>query len=88
MSTTIPLAPVKSSQLHSIGYDPKTKTLAIAFHPPKFRGDGDRLADTPKPALYHYADFPAEEWSKFQNAASHGKHFYANIKGKYGHTRQ
>ena len=65
--------PVTSSQLHSIGYDPETKTLAI-----KFKTGG----------VYHYADVPESEHKAMMAAPSHGKHFYANIKGKFKFTKQ
>jgi hypothetical protein len=62
----IALSPVKSSQIDSIGYDEKTKTLAVKFA----RGDD----------VYHYPDFEQKDFDKFKGAESIGKHFGAHIK--------
>jgi hypothetical protein len=67
---TIPLTPVASSQIHSIGHDPATNTLAIRF--------ADKSGDPA--ALYHYSNFPAEEFEKLSSAESIGSHFYKQIK--------
>lgn len=78
MSTNIPLQRVKSSLIHSIGYDAPSKTLAIGF--PR-KGEAT-------PVVYHYADFPSEKWEEFQKAESTGRHFLHHIKGKFGHKKQ
>lgn len=65
---------VESSQIHSIGHDPKTNTLAILFK--GVGGPGN---------LYHYPNFTAEQFKAFQGCKSHGKFFHANIKGKKEH---
>lgn len=62
---------VDSSQIHSLGYDADSKTLAIRFR--------DRMSDAPA-ALYHYANVPAEEFSAFRDAASIGSYFGKHIK--------
>ena len=73
MSTTAPsitLHPVASSQIHSIGHDPATNTLAIRFRNSK--GDPS--------SLYHYENFTAEEFEEFRAAKSIGSHFGKHIK--------
>lgn len=62
---------VDSSQIHSLGYDADSKTLAIRFR--------DRASDAPA-ALYHYANVPIEEFSAFRDAASIGAYFGKHIK--------
>ncbi|PNY71522.1 KTSC domain-containing protein [Stenotrophomonas pavanii] len=69
----IQLFDVDSSQIHSIGHDAATYTLAIRF----YRGYGDNKAPA---AVYHYANFSAEEFQAFKEAESIGKHFGAYIK--------
>lgn len=76
----IKMQEVESSQIHSIGHDADTNTLAIRFKNWKGEVKG----------LYHYQNFTAEAFSAFQNAESKGKHFGANIKpfaSKYPYTR-
>lgn len=68
---TISMTPVKSSQIHSIGYDPATQTLAVRF---KERASG-------KPtSLYHYQNVTPANFDAFRNAESIGSHFYRHIK--------
>lgn len=62
---------VESSQIHSIGHDTATSTLAIRFR--------DRATDAPA-ALYHYANVPAEEFDALRDAASIGSYFGKHIK--------
>ena len=50
---------VQSSNLHSIGYDPKKQELYV-----RFQGDG--------PRLYLYKDVPEVVWQHFQRADSKG----------------
>jgi len=69
----IKMQDVESSQIHSIGHDPETSTLAIRF----YRGYGAQKVPA---AVYHYANFSAEEFQAFQDAQSLGKHFGAYIK--------
>lgn len=79
MTGTIPernhidLFDVQSSQIHSIGHDADSNTLAIRFT----RGYGDKRGPG---SLYHYANFSAEEFQAFKEAESLGKHFGAYIK--------
>lgn len=65
----IPMQPVESSQIHAIGHDPATNTLAI-----QFRNKGG------VGATYHYKNFTADQFKALQGAESVGKHFYAHIK--------
>ncbi len=37
--------------------------------------------------LYAYYNVPAGIYNALMSAASHGKYFHANIKGRYGDTR-
>lgn len=59
---------VKSSNIKSIGYDEKDKTLEIIF------SNGSH---------YSYSDVDTEAYKKLAGAESMGKHFFSNIKGKY-----
>lgn len=71
------LQPVTSSQIHAVGYDPASQTLAIQFK--SKNGPG---------SVYHYADVPPEQHAALVGAESIGKHFGQNIKGRYQHTKQ
>lgn len=70
---SIPLQPVESSQIHSLGHDPATNTLAVRFK--------DRATGEPR-ALYHYRNFSAEQFEQFRNAESIGSYFGKHIKPK------
>lgn len=81
MTKTIDMQTVDSSQIHSIGHDPETNTLAIRFR------DRTDLGPT---SLYHYQNFSAEDFEAFKNAESIGRHFGAFIKPfdqKYPYTQ-
>lgn len=65
---------VKSSQIHSIGFDEATGTLAI-----RFNGKGG------PGGLYHYPNFTAEKFKNFSECESKGKFFGANIRGNKDH---
>lgn len=69
-SQPIDLQLVDSSQLHAIGHDPVTHTLAIRFK--NWKGEPT--------SLYHYGNFTAEDFAAFQGAESIGKHFGKHIK--------
>lgn len=69
----ITLFDVQSSQIHSIGHDADSNTLATRFT----RGYGDKRGPG---SLYHYANFSAEEFQAFKDADSLGKHFGEYIK--------
>lgn len=66
----VPLQPVESSQIHAIGHDPETQTLAIRFK--TWKGEPS--------SLYHYANVTTEDFAAFRDAESKGKHFGAHIK--------
>lgn len=67
---TINLDAVESSQIHSIGHDAESSTLAIRFK---------NKAGEPT-SLYHYSHVSAEDFAAFRDAESIGSHFYAHIK--------
>jgi len=67
----IEMLPVESSQIHSIGHDPKNEILAIRFK--------DRATGGPS-SLYHYRNFTADQFEAFRKAESIGSYFYAHIK--------
>lgn len=78
---SIALQEVDSSQIHSIGYDAASQTLAIRFR--------DRKTDQPT-SLYHYSNFTAEDFAAFEQAESKGSHHGKHIKPydkKYPYTR-
>ena len=65
----IALDSVESSQIHAIGHDAGTNTLAIQFKSKAGAG-----------SMYHYANFTAEQFHQFKNAESIGAHFGKEIK--------
>lgn len=68
-ANSIPLTPIKSSQLAAIGHDAATETLAIQF-----------LTKGQPGNVYHYRNFTAAEYSAFASAESAGAHFGKHIK--------
>ena len=66
-------APVSSSMIRSIGYDPDTRSLEIEF----IKGG----------SVWLYSEFPPEEYEALQGADSAGKFFLSRIKGKYPETK-
>jgi len=64
--------PVQSSNIASIGYDPKSQTLEIEFN------DG---------RVYQYFDVPQGQYTALMSAGSHGSNFHRNIKGYYRYAR-
>jgi len=66
----IALMPVESSQIHSIGHDAASNTLAIRFK----NGKGEPSS------VYHYDNFTAADFAAFQGAESIGSHFGKHIK--------
>lgn len=66
----IPITPVESSQIHAMGYDAETQTLAVQF----------KKKDGSPGGVYHYADVPDDAWQELRDAPSIGSHFYKNIK--------
>lgn len=65
--THIPMTPVESNQVGTVGYDPATKTLAVTFS----RGAG---------AIYHYPNVEPEVHAEFMAAKSKGMFFAQHIK--------
>lgn len=61
-------APVSSSNIDSVGYDPGSATLEIAF-----KGGG----------VYQYQNVPQGEYNGLMNASSKGSYFHANIRDRY-----
>ncbi|WP_205168928.1 KTSC domain-containing protein [Burkholderia sp. LMG 13014] len=68
---TIDTLPVESSQIHSIGYDAESETLAVRFK--------DRKTAAPT-SLYHYTGFTQANFDALKTADSLGSHFYKHIK--------
>jgi hypothetical protein len=61
---------IESSQIHSIGHDAESSTLAIRF----------KSKDGSPAALYHYSNVSAEDFVAFKGTESIGSHFYKSIK--------
>jgi hypothetical protein len=84
MKNTIALTAVVSSQIHAIGYDPATGTLAVQF-----------LRKGLPAGTYNYSGVPQDLYDQFAAAESKGKFFSEFIKGakddqsqpKYPHTK-
>ncbi len=60
--------PVSSSNLHSVGYDPSTRTLEIEFH---------------NGGIYQYSNVSSHIHNELMSASSLGEYFAANIKNNY-----
>lgn len=69
----IPLTPVDSSQIHAVGYDGPSQTLAIQFK-------GGASSRSPIGSLYHYQNVPTDVHSGLVSAESIGSYFGKNIK--------
>lgn len=67
----IDMQEVESSQIHSIGHDEATETLAIRFRDYKTQGPS---------SLYHYSNFTTADFEAFRDAESIGSHFGKHIK--------
>ena len=65
--------PVDSSNVVSIGHDPKTNTLEI-----EFRGG----------SVYQYHGVDKDKHAALLNAKSIGSHFHANIKNQHKFSKQ
>ena len=64
---------VDSSLLHSVGYDPQTKSLFVNFL---------------KGGMYRYDKVPYEVFDDFMAAESAGKFFLTKIKNQYPTTKE
>jgi hypothetical protein len=62
-----------SSNIKSIGFDPKERIMAVEF------SDG---------AVYHYHDVEKNIYEDLLGAKSVGSHFHKNIKGNYKTLKQ
>lgn len=71
----IPMKPVTSSTIHSIGYDPSRRLMRVDFK----SGGGV--------TSYHYHDVPPEAHAALAGADSHGSHFHQHVRGKFPHTK-
>ncbi len=70
MSTKpIPMIPVSSSQIHSIGHDSEANRMAVRF----LRGGAPGQ-------LYHYENVTQEQYDAFATAKSLGTHFGQNFR--------
>lgn len=79
MTHQITMDSVESSQIHAIGYDAASNTLAIQFK-----------SKTGIGSVYHYANVTGEDFAAFRDAESIGSHFYKHIKpfpDKFPYTR-
>ena len=63
---------VSSSNIASIGYDPKSQTLEIEFH---------------SGGIYQYYGVSQTLYEDLMSASSHGSYFHQHIKGRYGDTK-
>lgn len=70
----IAMQPVESSQIHSVGFDPVTGTLAIRFKGKNGPG-----------GTYHYPNWDQAKHDAFLAAESLGSHFGKHIKGHPDH---
>lgn len=69
MSDSIAIAPVKSSNISGIGYQPETKTLIVNFK------NGNR---------YKYSGVEPEQHAALMDSDSIGRFFHTKIRGQYG----
>ena len=65
-------APVTSSNLRAVGYNPTSRVLEIEFN------DG---------SVYRYSGVPESVYRDLMSAGSHGRYFAAFIKGCYPYRR-
>jgi hypothetical protein len=61
----MPLTPVVSSNLASVGYDPNTRTLEVQFH---------------SGGIYQYSGVPQPVYADLMAASSHGRFFDRYVK--------
>jgi hypothetical protein len=79
MKNTIHLQPVSSSQIHAIGHDPKTNTLAIQFFRKGPAGEDGKPTKVPG-SIYHYRNVNADRFTAFTGAESVGRFFGETFK--------
>lgn len=63
---------VNSSNLQSIGYDPKSKTLEIEFH---------------SGGIYQYSNVPTSIYDALMSASSRGSFFQNNIRDRFRYRK-
>lgn len=63
---------VSSSNICSIGYDPRSQTLEIEFN---------------SGGIYQYFNVPESVYNSLMTASSHGSYFHAYIKEQYRWTK-
>ena len=64
--------PVDSSNIKSLGYDDKSKTLEVEFT---------------NGAVYRYSGVGKRTFEKLMETKSKGTYFHENIRGKYSYER-
>lgn len=69
---SIPLAPVASSALSHVGYDPSTLTLAV-----KFKGSNTE---------HHYGEFSPKKWEDMRAAESIGTFHATHVRSHHPHS--
>jgi hypothetical protein len=69
----ITMTTVHSSNVHSVGYDAASKTLAVRFH------SGE---------VWHYADVPSNVARGLAKAKSVGQFFSTNVRSAFKGTKQ
>jgi KTSC domain len=70
--TIMERAPVSSSTIAAIGYDPDSGVLEVEFT---------------KGAVYSYSGVPLGEYEGLMSADSKGKYLNANVKGRYPYAK-
>jgi hypothetical protein len=63
----ISMVPVSSSAIKSVGHDPATNTVHVEFH---------------TGGTHPFGPFTKQEFERFRDADSIGKHFHAHIRAK------
>ncbi len=63
---------VKSTEIHSVGYDPVSKILEIEFN---------------SGGIYQYFEVPEHLYTELMGASSHGTYFNQHIKNKFVFTK-
>jgi hypothetical protein len=63
--------PVTSSNIMSVGYDPATRTLEVAY----------------STGVYQYAEVPPEVHLGLMGAGSKGRYLHTQVKPRYGATK-
>jgi hypothetical protein len=66
------MVPVKSSSIAAVGYNAPQKRMSVKFN---------------SGSTYHYAGVEPDQHSALVTASSVGKHFHANVLGKFKATK-